>query len=177
MIQKKWVADIPGFEKFKGYEIWSDGTIVSHRYVVPRKMSPAKDGQGYPFIRLSNRGTHKIIKIHRLVALAFIPNPENKPQVNHIDENKTNSNDWNLEWATVRENANHGSRNKRIGENTRNHPNKSYKVKGVHLETGKEVRFPSIAEATRNGFTESLIRKCLNGKNRHHRGYKWYRDS
>ena len=70
---------------------------------------------GYPCAQLFNINTGKIKNtgIHRLVAEAFIPNPENKPCVNHINENKENNHVSNLEWATYKENNNHGTRTKR----------------------------------------------------------------
>lgn len=65
------------------------------------------DKYGYLTIGLSKNQCSKWYTIHRLVAIHFIPNPENKPTVNHIDGNKLNNNDWNLEWNTVLENFRH----------------------------------------------------------------------
>lgn len=62
---------------------------------------------GYPYVGLSNDGTQVKIAVHRLVALAFIPNPEQKDRVNHRDGIKTNNMVWNLEWSTARENTDH----------------------------------------------------------------------
>src|SRR5690606_32510614 len=80
----------------------------------------------YYGVVLSNDTIIKRSYTHRLVAEAFIPNPENKPQVNHIDGNKENNNVENLEWATSSENNNHayknGLRKKRVGE--KNHLSK-----------------------------------------------------
>lgn len=67
---------------------------------------------GYVYIKLLK----KHYSIHRLVALAFINNPMNKEDVNHIDENKQNNNVENLEWTTTKENVNHGTRNERQSE-------------------------------------------------------------
>lgn len=63
--------------------------------------------QGYPIVRVRLNGKETMHFVHRLVAKAFIPNPENKPQVNHIDENKENPHIDNLEWTTPKENTRH----------------------------------------------------------------------
>lgn len=64
-------------------------------------------------------GRRTTIMVHRLVAEAFVPNPENKPQVNHINENKLDNRSTNLGWVTVEENANWGTRNERISQNSK----------------------------------------------------------
>jgi hypothetical protein len=76
-------------------------------------MSTSLDRRGYERVNLFNRITkkHMTIRIHRLVAKMFIPNPENKPQVNHIDGNKQNNTVSNLEWCTNLENAKHSREN------------------------------------------------------------------
>lgn len=62
----------------------------------------------------TGNGNKKEFRLHRLIAETFIPNPENLPQVNHIDEDKTNNTVDNLEWCTSSQNSNHGTRNERI---------------------------------------------------------------
>ena len=75
-------------------------------------MRPHKNNErGYLILELYKNGKAKIHKVHRLVAKAFVPNPENNPQVNHKDTNKLNNNDWNLEWVTDLENLIHAYRN------------------------------------------------------------------
>lgn len=68
------------------------------------------DKNGYLIFCLREKDKCKMVKIHRLVAQAFIPNPENKKEVNHKDGDKQNNNDWNLEWATPLENITHAVR-------------------------------------------------------------------
>ena len=112
-------------KQYPGYRVTTDGRVHSvDRYVVdsigrrrffPGKLLTAKtDTSGYRTVRLSG----KDVRIHRLVAQAFIPNPDNKPEVNHKDGNKANNHKDNLEWATRMENMQHAVRTglQRIGE-------------------------------------------------------------
>jgi len=79
------------------------GRILSHDGKI---LFQQKSPQGYLSVKVSD-GKHKRFRTHRLVALAFIPNPENKPEVNHKDGNKENNHVSNLEWATGSENVKH----------------------------------------------------------------------
>lgn len=76
------------------------------------------DKNGYRKIILYNGSIKKDWRVHRLVGMHFIPNPENKPFINHKDEDKENNNDWNLEWTTGKENIQHAWK---IGLSTNNH--------------------------------------------------------
>lgn len=106
------MKDIQGYEN--KYAITSCGKVWS--YKSKRFLIPHADKDGYLTVDLRKDGKRKAMKIHRLVAMAYIPNPEQKPQVNHLDENKQNNALNNLSWATGKENANYGNRNKKISE-------------------------------------------------------------
>ena len=96
------------WKKIKGYDNYlvSDrGRVFSYKRRIFLK--PGKDGGGYFYVDLCKNGIRKKHKIHRLVANTFIPNPENKRTVNHIDGVKTNNFAINLEWATDKENIRH----------------------------------------------------------------------
>lgn len=84
-----------------------------------KQLKPKVDKYGYETIVLTKDGTRKNYTIHKLVALAYIPNPENKPTINHIDGNKLNNNVSNLEWATYKEQKIHAW-NKNLAWNKRN---------------------------------------------------------
>jgi len=109
--------DIEGYEGY--YQVSNQGNVRSLDKIITNNKGVTYErlgkilsfnlNAGYPQIYLSKNGVVRTYRIHRLVAQAFIPNPENKPTVNHKDETRTNNNDWNLEWATYKENSNYGT--------------------------------------------------------------------
>ena len=119
---EEW-RDIRDFEGM--YQVSNRGRVRSldridarNRRIKGRILAAKYGATGnYQQVCLCKDGVHHYIAIHRLVAEAFIPNPENKPTVNHIDENKQNNNIENLEWATYMENAHHGTRIQRCYAN------------------------------------------------------------
>ena len=91
------------------YSVTRDGDIISYKQYntsKPRRLIHMKIN-GYHAVNLCINGQERMFKVYRLVASAFIPNPENKPEVNHIDGNKDNNSVTNLEWVTAQENIQH----------------------------------------------------------------------
>lgn len=80
---------------------------ITQRFIKSHPMSIQYNNRGYCFVCYKENGVRKNILVHRLVAEAFIPNPQNKPEVNHIDGNPKNNNVINLEWVTPSENRKH----------------------------------------------------------------------
>ena len=116
-MEESW-KPVVGYEGL--YEVSDLGRVRSLDRVVKGKrnskwerkgriLQQADRGNGYYAVCLHKSGTQKMYLVHRLVAVAFIPNPFNKPCVNHLDENKQNNAISNLEWATYKENTNWGS--------------------------------------------------------------------
>lgn len=99
---------IPGFE---GYEVTSWGRVLKDG----RPLSQENHDKGYKRVNLFKYGYRKHFKVHRLVAEAFVPNPEGKPHVNHKDGNNQNNSFTNLEWVTEEENKEHARRLKKLG--------------------------------------------------------------
>lgn len=146
---------IPGYEGL--YEVSSYGRVKRLNRVTVGKdgkkyhckekiLKDRQNNKGYLQIDLcNNKGKWKTLKVHRLVAKAFISNPENKPQVNHKDEVKTNNCVDNLEWMTAKENCNWGTRIERvvksIGKDT-------YKAIG---ESNRKRLSKPVAQYTKDG--------------------------
>lgn len=104
----KKIGRIPGFEK--GYIITSTGAILSTRRGV-KIMAGRISNSGYEMIKITDGVKPRLCTVHRLVALTFVPNPMNKPLVNHKDGNKLNNDYENLEWVTYGENLQHAYMN------------------------------------------------------------------
>ena len=164
-MNEEW-RDIKGYEGL--YQVSNLGRVKSlncrgHKGCIGI-LTPRLDGKGYEMVALYKEGKARNTKVHRLVAQAFIPNPNNYPQVNHKDENKTNNNVKNLEWCTNEYNHNYGTRNERVG--------KLLSKKVICITTG-EI-FNSMREACRkyNIHTGSMT-ECCQGKRKTAGGYKW----
>lgn len=101
---EEW-KDIEGYEGI--YQISNLGNVKSLKYHKEKRIKSNKNRNGYLKIGLILNGKRKHISIHRLVAKAFIPNPNSLPEVNHIDGNKENNKVENLEWNNRKQNSLH----------------------------------------------------------------------
>lgn len=129
----------------------------------------ADKGKEYLNVNLNKNGKNKRKRVNRLVAETFISNPENKTEVNHIDENKTNNHVDNLEWVTPKENSNHGTRSTRSGI-ARRKP-----IWGYNEENGYIVEFDYLTEPEKKyGLDHGTISDYCKGKRVRAYGYKWF---
>ena len=171
--------DILGYENL--YQVSDQGNVRSleHKvkkgrggiYSLPeRKLKPAKNKFGYLYITLCKEGIRNRYFVHRLVAQAFIPNPDNLPYINHKDECKTNNRVDNLEYCNAKYNCNYGTHNEKLSKSLINNPLISQAV--VCIETG--ITYPSIMEVYRLfGFSQGHISECCIGKRKTAYGYHW----
>ncbi len=174
--------DIKGYEGL--YQVSNLGRVKSlERFkdnnggkvkVSERIMRISVDTVGYNIICLTKNSKRKTHKIHRLVAEAFIPNLENKREVNHKDGNKQNNNVKNLEWATRKENMRHAYK---TGLNGGEHFFNNSTAKAVkQYDANMEciATYKSTAEASRKtGICQGNICYCCNGKRPTAGGYVW----
>ena len=174
---------IPDFEN---YTIDECGNVTNT--VTGKTRKPSVSKTGYCSVDLYNNANMKRFLIHRLVAMAFIPNPQDLPQVNHIDENPMNNNVKNLEWCTPKYNMNYGNgvktRHRKIDytkpcykENAIKNGKKASKPVVQYDKSGNFIRrYESAKDASRITNTDhSHILDCCNEKPCRHTagGYVW----
>jgi hypothetical protein len=152
------------------YEVSNMGRV---RKLVRVPMKPKAEKYGYQRIGLYKDGKHKQFLVHRLVAEAFIDNPNDLPIINHKDECPSNNAVENLEWCTYKYNANYGTALKRKSENI---PNKK-KIMSIDKKTGEKKTYNSIADAyydvtKRKKYTGS-ISEAASGKRKSAYGKYW----
>lgn len=146
-------------KKYEGlYAITSCGKVWSYKR--KKFLKSQINRGGYEQVCLCKNNKKKIHTVHRLVAETYIPNPENKPQVNHRDEDKTNNSVSNLEWLTLKENINYGTGIKR----------RQKQIFCVELSRA----FPSVRQASKETqIHEKNISACAIGKKKTAGGYHW----
>lgn len=175
--------DIEGYYGY--YQVSNFGNVRSlDRYLVfngtislrkGKVLTQHTEKKGYKVVTLSKDNKQKVYKVHRLVAEAFIQNPDNLPQVNHKDEDKTNNCVYNLEFCTQKYNLNYGTRTERMIQSR----NGTTKPKSVlqFTKNGEFIKeYPSTCEASRQtGINQSNISACCRGhkRYRHAGGFIW----
>lgn len=173
---EEW-RDIAGFEGF--YQVSNLGRVRSldrtyvdavgvERHYKGKYLTPCDDGKGYRNVMLQANGKRKTPRLCRIVATAFIPNPNQLPQVNHKDENKANDAAENLEWCTASYNTNYGTANIR----------RSVKHSKPVLQYDLNMNFIRAWESTRDverelGIDNSHISRCCRGKLNQTGGFIW----
>ncbi len=150
-------------KNYPNYNITKDGKVINNK--TNKELKPRIDKYGYYKVALSFNGIAKENRIHRLLALSYLPNPENKCDVNHIDGNKSNNDLSNLEWATRSENVKHAFKNglKIITNKQRLLLKKRCSKRVLDTQTG--IFYNSAVEAsTLLGINESTLYAYLKGK-------------
>ena len=187
---EQWRTTIVDGEPYEKYQVSNLGRVLNLNYYNTGKaklMKPFGNGNGYLYVNLSKNREYKKCLVHRLIAETFLPNPENKPCINHKiegDEGKkinmvffnedgsVNEEKSTIEWATYEENNNYETRNERASKALTN-GKKSKKVLQLSLD-GEFIReWPSTMECHRNGFNQGNVAACCNGKKPQYKGFLW----
>ena len=190
-----WRTPIYDGDIYEGlYKVSNLGRMMNLNYRNTGKaklMTLSDNGDGYLRVELRKNEERKRCLVHRLVAETFLPNPENKPQVNHKiegDEGKKinmvifntdgsiNKEKSTIEWVTPKENSNYGTRNERVAK-----ANKIVKTNGKRSKpvlqlslSGVLIReWPSVGECERNGFNKGAVAACCRGEKPHYKGFRW----
>lgn len=164
-------------EGYENYHVSNMGNVMNIN--TGKVLKGQNNGNGYLHVCLYNKEHKcKLVMIHRLVAKAFIPNPENLPQVNHIDERKHNNHADNLEWITSEDNINHGTHNERVGLNNANR----IPIYSVD-KNGEVIYYDSARDAVKYYYDKGIkmcpsgISQALKGKVFTYKNLAWYPQS
>lgn len=175
MEEEIW-KDIEGWEGY--YQVSNLGRVRSvDREIINRDKINKLKGKilnatvncrsGYESVMLCKECKKKRLPLHRLVAIAFVPNPNNYKEVNHKDEDKTNNSSSNLEWCDRKYNNNYGTMRERMASKL------SKKVYQYTLNGELVNIFPSSHECDRNGYSRANVHRCCIGIYKQHKGFKW----
>lgn len=180
MSEEEIWKDVKGYEGL--YQISNYGRVKNKKtdYI----LKPALGSWGYEFVQLCDKGRETSKCIHRMVAESFLDNPDNLPQVNHIDGNKRNNHIDNLEWVSCSQNIKHafntGLKKKKMGkenplygrcgiESTRHREVNKYDLEGNFIES-----YISIREASKkNNINASNISSVCSGRKKMAGNYIW----
>ena len=188
------MKDVKGYEG--QYAITSCGKVWS--YKSKKFLAVDYDDKGYARVEIWKNGKRKKCRVHRLVAEAYIPNPENKPQVNHLNEVKTANYVSNLVWATAEENINYGTHNERVSKSMKKYMSnpkhrehisnkmKEYMSNPAHRENVRQkvskpvycVELDRVFESQKEaaaelGIHQNNLSLCCNGKLKTTGGLHW----
>ena len=186
-----WRTAIYDGEIYEGlYQVSNLGRFKNLNYRNTGKaelLNPGTNKDGYLQVCLSKNGEYKMCLFHRLIAETFLPNPENKPYINHkiegdkgkkinmviFNEDGTVNNErTTIEWVTSKENNDYGTRNERVAKANTNGI-RSKPVLQLSL-TGDLIReWPSVGECGRNGFNKGAVAACCRGEKPQYKGFRW----
>lgn len=157
--------DIAGWEGL--YQVSTCGRVKSLKYGKERILKQSKNSSGYLTVSLYIEGKTFSKVVHRLVAIAFIPNPENKIEVNHIDEDKKNNRLENLNWMTSKENSNWGTRIERQVKSI------SKPIKVIYQDDTYEIWESATVFANEYGINSGGITNVLSGRRKTYYGLQF----
>lgn len=162
-----------GFMGYPNYSVDTEGNVWNIIRGHKRKHSTIKEG--YMLVILYNNGARKSFLIHRLVAFAFIPNPNKYSFINHKNENKCDNSVGNLEWCSANYNNNYGTRNERISNSTKGSNNHKSKPIMQYTKDGEFIReWACSMDVERElGYKNSAISQCCTHKRKTAYGFIW----
>ena len=182
---EEW-RDLVGFEEkymvssmgrfFSKERIVRSNELTSNPYKIVRRklLHPSETNHGYLKITFYVDGGPKTFSAHRLIAKTFIPNPNNRPMIDHIDRNRKNNCVSNLRWCDISENMNNPLTRKHCSSlnKGRQHPDYYRPVVALRGDVVHKI-YPSIKDAIEDGFAGCQISNVCAGRCKTHRGFRW----